>query len=99
MAVLPNAIATWAHEAARGAEFETLSDGTVFGRVPACPGAVATGADLSEARETLYGVLEDWARVGLQLGDEIPIIGTIDLNAHDGSAITDDGAERSIHPD
>jgi hypothetical protein len=44
---------------------------------------VATGADEQEASEQLHGVLRDWAIVGLRLGDEIPIIGGIDLNTEE----------------
>lgn len=76
----------WATEAVKSAEFESLPDGTIFARVPGCPGAVATGPDEREARHELLGVLQDWARLGLELDDVIPVQGGIDLNARDREA-------------
>ncbi|MGH2442114.1 MAG: type II toxin-antitoxin system HicB family antitoxin [Chloroflexota bacterium] len=80
MSVLLSNIEAWAREAIQFAELETLSDGVVFARVPACPGAVATGVDQQDATERLCEVLEDWALVGVRLKDDIPVLGDVDLN-------------------
>ena len=78
-----NNIERWAREAILQAEVETLADGRIFARVPSCVGAVATGGDEREALDNLFGVLQDWALVGMRLKDDIPVIGEVNLNTDD----------------
>jgi len=42
------------------AEYDTLEDGTFFGRIPSCKGVVAFAASLRECEDGLRSVLEDW---------------------------------------
>jgi predicted RNase H-like HicB family nuclease len=80
MAQQATIIDQWARAAIEHAFYESLGDGRVFARVPSCPGAVATGADRREAEHELFSVLEEWAVLGMQTGDEIPIFGDENLN-------------------
>ena len=58
--------------AMRRARVDILEDGTVGATVAECPGAIAFGADVHGCARELHARLEDWARVGLQRGFEIP---------------------------
>ena len=55
----------------RRAEYETLSDGTVFGRIPAIQGVWASAPTLEACREELREVLEGWMR--LRLADDLDL--------------------------
>lgn len=71
----------WAREAIKHASYTQLEDGSWFGRVPGCPGVVATASSRCDIEHELFSVLEEWALLGMQLGDDIPVHGNVDLNA------------------
>lgn len=71
----------WARAAISRAEYEQLRDGRWFARVPGCSGAVATADTCRDAEHELFSVLEEWALLGMQLGDEIPVFDGENLNA------------------
>jgi len=77
-------IEEWARQAIGHADYEQLSDGSWFARVPGCPGAIATGVSREVVRDELLSVLEDWAYLGIQLGDDIPPFGGVSLNTNEG---------------
>jgi predicted RNase H-like HicB family nuclease len=57
--------------AMRQAEYETLPDGTVFGRIPALQGVWANAPTLEACREGLRDVLEGWMRQ--RLADDLDL--------------------------
>lgn len=67
--------------AIRHAEFEQFANGMVGATVPGCPGIVAAGADIHECARDLYARLEEWIRVSLATGQDLPVIDGIDLNS------------------
>jgi predicted RNase H-like HicB family nuclease len=63
--------------ALRTASFERLDDGSVGATVPLCPGVIAFGADVRECLMELYTRLDDYVRVSLAHGRELPSINGI----------------------
>lgn len=63
------------------AEYEKFDDGTFGATIPSCLGVVAFGETLRECDAELRSTLEDWVLVGLRLGDPLPTIGGINLDA------------------
>jgi predicted RNase H-like HicB family nuclease len=70
----------YAQEALKRAEYRHLPDGTFVGRVPALKGVIAFAADREQCENELFSVVEDWARVGVQRGLDLPVMGGVDLN-------------------
>ena len=66
---------------AKHAEVEQLEDGTIAATVPECFGIVALGADVHECWVNLCARLEDWVRVSLASGYELPVVEGIDLKS------------------
>jgi predicted RNase H-like HicB family nuclease len=62
------------------AVYDKLDDGTYGGRIPACPGVVASAASLSECSADLRSTLEDWVLLGVKLAHPLPVIAGIDVN-------------------
>ena len=62
------------------ATYEKFPDGLFWGRLPGCPGVVATGATLARCQRELREALDGWLIVKLRHGDKLPVIGGIDLN-------------------
>ena len=77
----------YAREALKQAVYRQLADSTFVGRVPALPGAIAFGADRAECEAELFSVVEDWARVGVQRGVDLPVMGSVDLNTPEARAL------------
>jgi len=57
-----------------------MSDGGYVGRVDGLPGVIAFGDTANGCEAELYSVVEDWARIGVRLGHQVPVIGGVDLN-------------------
>ena len=74
-------ISAYLTQAMERAEYEPLEDGTFCATIPPCIGVIAFGKSLRECYEELRATLEDWLLVGLKLGQHIPPINGIDLNA------------------
>lgn len=70
----------YVEEAMARAVYEKLEDGTFGGRIPACPGVLATGKTLFQCQKGLREILDGWLIVKLRHGDKIPLIKGIDLN-------------------
>ena len=62
------------------AEYEKLDDGTYFGRIPGCSGAIAAADSLEACKIEMRSVFEDWVLVGLSFKDQLPILNGINLN-------------------
>ena len=62
------------------AVYEDLEDGTFGATIPPCWGVIAFGNIMSECKEELQSVLEEWMLTGFKSGDELPVIAGIDLN-------------------
>jgi predicted RNase H-like HicB family nuclease len=80
---LPTIVDAYAREAVRFATLEQLESGKVVGRVPQLPGVIAFGDAPAEAAVELYLVIEDWAKLRIQEGRHIPVLGEIDLNTEE----------------
>ena len=68
------------------AQAEVIGD-AVVATVPDAPGVVASGADQHDCATDLYRRLEDWVRVFVARGYELPIIDGIDLNGERGRSL------------
>ena len=63
------------------AEFEQMEDGRFFGTIPACQGLWADGDTVEQCRAELQSALEDWILLKVGLGDTMPVIDGVDINA------------------
>lgn len=61
---------------------ERLEDGTYYAEIIGCPGVWATGKTEKECLRELREVLEEWLLFKLRDGDEIPVVGGINLNQY-----------------
>jgi len=75
--------------ALREAQFETMEDGRIYGRIPPCEGLWADGDTLPLAQEELRGVLEDWILIKARHGDPFPVIAGCDINPQPAYAEAD----------
>lgn len=82
-----NVVSRWASEAAQHARIDQLSNGRWYGEVPGCAGVIATAATRDAVERELLSVLEEWALLGLELEDEIPVYGETDLNSEDAGRL------------
>ena len=72
--------------AMRLAHYEILADdGSYYGEIPECPGALANAPTLEECREQLAEVLEDWILVRMHRGLSMPVLDEIDLSVHEAA--------------
>ncbi len=62
------------------AQYELMENGRYFASAPSCPGLWAEGATLEGCRDELVSVLESWLLIKIRFGDELAIIGGVDLN-------------------
>jgi predicted RNase H-like HicB family nuclease len=62
------------------ASYDKLEDGTYVGSIDQCPGVIAFGETLYNCQNDLQSSIEGWLLVKIRHGDEIPIIGRINLN-------------------
>ena len=63
------------------AVYEKLEDGTYSGNIPQCSGVIGFGETLFQCQEELRSALEGWLIVKIRHGDQLPIIGRINLNS------------------
>jgi predicted RNase H-like HicB family nuclease len=62
------------------AVYDKLEDGTFSGKIPECPGVVAFGESLYQCEQELRSSLEGWLIVKIRHGDNLPVMGKINLN-------------------
>jgi predicted RNase H-like HicB family nuclease len=75
-AIMPAFVTLDAYQEAamRQAEYETLPDGTCFGRIPGFQGVWASAPTLEACRDELRDVLEGWMRLRLAHDLDLPDI-------------------------
>lgn len=84
---LPTILEHYAREALRQAVFQELEDGSTVGRVPQLKGVIAFGADKEQTANELYSIVEDWTRLRIQAGGEVPVLGDVDLNTDEARTL------------
>ena len=62
------------------AVYDKLDDGSFSGKIPQCPGVIAFGETLYRCEDELRSSLEGWLIVKIRQGDNLPVIGRINLN-------------------
>jgi predicted RNase H-like HicB family nuclease len=62
------------------AEYETLEDESIAGKITVCDGVHAFGNNHEDCKHHLQAALEGWLVVRLTLGHTLPIINGINLN-------------------
>jgi len=60
--------------------YDKLEDGTYSGKIPQCPGVISFGKTLYKCQEELRSSLEGWLIVKIRHGDQLPVMGKINLN-------------------
>ncbi len=68
------------NKAMSDAVFDKLEDGNFASKIPQCPGVVAFGETLYQCQKELKSSLEGWLIVKIRYGDNLPILGRINLN-------------------
>ena len=72
-------IRQYVEEALRRARYAKLEDGTFCAEVPRLRGVLATGGTLSECRNQLAEVVEEWVLVRVAKGLPIPALGKLEV--------------------
>ena len=62
------------------AVYDRLEDGSFSGKISQCPGVIAFGDSLYECQYELRSSLEGWLIIKIRHGDNLPVIGRINLN-------------------
>ena len=62
------------------AVYDKLDDGSFSGKIPPCPGVIAFGETLYRCEHELRSSLEGLLIVKIRHGDNLPVIGRINLN-------------------
>ncbi|MDD5450342.1 MAG: type II toxin-antitoxin system HicB family antitoxin [Desulfovibrionales bacterium] len=62
------------------AAYDKLEDGSFSGKIPRCPGVIAFGETLYQCQQELRSALEGWLIVKIRHGDNLPVMGRINLN-------------------
>ena len=60
--------------------YDKLDDGSFSGKIPKFSGVVAFGETLYQCQKELRSSLEGWLIVKIRHGDDLPIMGRLDLN-------------------
>jgi predicted RNase H-like HicB family nuclease len=67
-------------KAAEKADYEKMENGHFFATIPGFQGLWAEGTSVESARRELLDALESWLLLGIRFGDELPVVGGINLN-------------------
>ena len=62
------------------AVYEKMETGRFFATIPGFKGLWAEGKTVEAARRELLGALKDWLLLAIRCGDDVPVVGGIDLN-------------------
>ena len=68
------------NNAMSNAVYDKLDDGSFSGKISQCPGVIAFGETLYRCEHELRSSLEGWLIVKIRHGDNLPVIGRINLN-------------------
>jgi len=78
----PHMIQRYLRAAMLKAQFKKIENPEpVFGTIPGCAGAWATGKTEEECRRALEEVLEEWVLLGVRMGHALPEIDGIRIEA------------------
>jgi predicted RNase H-like HicB family nuclease len=80
MAQLLLVLSDYIRFAMRKAEYKTLEDNSIAGKIAVCEGVIAFGAHQEDCKQHLQAALEGWLVVRLTLGHTLPVINGINLN-------------------
>lgn len=72
-------IRQYVEEALRGARYDKLEDGTLYGEVPRLRGVLATADTLEDCRNQLAEVVEVWVLVRVARGLAVSPLGKIQV--------------------
>lgn len=67
-------------KAVEKAGYEKMENGRYFATIPGFRGLWAEGKTIERARRELIETLEDWVLLAIRCGDDVPVIGRINLN-------------------
>ncbi|MBI5774039.1 MAG: type II toxin-antitoxin system HicB family antitoxin [Verrucomicrobia bacterium] len=67
-------------KAVEKARYEPMENGRFFATIPGFKGLWAEGKTVEAARRELIETLEDWLLLAFRFGDDVPVVGGIDLN-------------------
>ncbi len=67
-------------KAVEKALYEKMENGLFFATIPGFKGLWAEGKTVEAARRELIETLEDWLLLAIRFGDDVPVIGGINLN-------------------
>ena len=67
-------------KAVETASYEKMEKRGYFATLPGFKGLWAEGKTVEAARRELISSLEDWLLLALRCGDDVPVVGGIDLN-------------------
>ncbi len=73
-------LADYIAKAVEKATYEPTETGRFFATIPGFKGLWAEGKTVEAARRELITTLEDWLLLAIRCGDEVPVLGGIDLN-------------------
>ena len=73
-------LADYIAKAVEKASYEKTEKGRYFAAIPGFDGLWAEGKTVEVARRELIATLEDWLLLAIRFGDEMPVVGGIDLN-------------------
>ena len=73
-------LSEYINKAISTAVYDKLEDGTFFGKISKCPGVIAFGETLFKCQQELLSSLEGWLIIKIRHGDQLPVMGRIDLN-------------------
>ena len=73
-------LAEYIAKAVEKAAYEKMEDGRFFATLPGFKGLWAEGKTVEAVRRELISSLEDWLLLAFRCGDDVPVIGSIDLN-------------------
>ena len=73
-------LAEYIAKAVEKAAYEKMENGRFFATLPGFKGLWAEGKTVEAARRELISTLEDWLLMAIRCGDDVPVIGGIDLN-------------------
>ena len=76
----PAVLSAYIAKAVEKAEYEKMENGRYFARIPGFKGLWAEGRTIEVARRELIETLEDWLLLALRFGDDVPVVGGLDLN-------------------
>lgn len=89
-------LAEYIAKAVEKADYERMETGRFFATIPGFKGLWAEGKTVEAARRELISTLEDWLLLAIRCGDEVPVLGGINLNSKSDEWSVDDPLRRRM---